>query len=392
MALDLEEQEQLAELKAWWKAARQPGRRGRARRGARRSPAGRAGAGTRRARRRRPRALYETLGKAAQAGDAKALRDAGGALVESYPRTLYASMGALVAARFYFDRNDLKSAKAQLQWVIERSPSDDFRDLARLRLAAVLLDEKALRRGAQAARGAARRRLRRAVRRAAAATCWWRRASRPRRSAAYKLALEKAGRSRTRVPRERAHAARGARRLSVARASLRSAALPRRARAAACSQLRRAEAAPSCPSSPNAAGGARAVVGRASAARDALHVLPGARRRRGLRRRARRHRGAPRCRAPARERWRARAERQLSGGVGADARTVVVATEEGEVIALDADERQGALARARLERGARAAGGRRRAWCWCAASTTASSPSAPTTASAAGCTSARRPR
>jgi outer membrane protein assembly factor BamB len=36
------------------------------------------------------------------------------------------------------------------------------------------------------------------------------------------------------------------------------------------------------------------------------------------------------------ERWRGDAERQLSGGVGADARTVAVATEEGEVIALDA--------------------------------------------------------
>jgi predicted negative regulator of RcsB-dependent stress response len=52
-------------------------------------------------------------------------------------------MGALVSARFYFDRNDLKNAKAQLQWVIERSPSDDLRALARLRLGAVLLDEKA---------------------------------------------------------------------------------------------------------------------------------------------------------------------------------------------------------------------------------------------------------
>jgi predicted negative regulator of RcsB-dependent stress response len=52
-------------------------------------------------------------------------------------------MGALVAARFYFERNDFKTAKAQLQWVLERSPSEDLRDLARLRLAGVLLDEKA---------------------------------------------------------------------------------------------------------------------------------------------------------------------------------------------------------------------------------------------------------
>ena len=39
-------------------------------------------------------------------------------------------MGGLVSARFYFDRDDLKSAKAQLQWVLERSSSEDFRELA----------------------------------------------------------------------------------------------------------------------------------------------------------------------------------------------------------------------------------------------------------------------
>jgi predicted negative regulator of RcsB-dependent stress response len=88
-------------------------------------------------------ALYDTLLRAAQAGDAKGLRDANGALLENYPRTLYAAMGALSAARFYFERNDLKSAKAQLQWVIDHARQEDFRDLARLRYAAVLLDEKA---------------------------------------------------------------------------------------------------------------------------------------------------------------------------------------------------------------------------------------------------------
>jgi predicted negative regulator of RcsB-dependent stress response len=142
MALDLEEQEQVAELKAWWQ------QHGNLIVGAilaaALSFAGWQGwSWYQRNQAAQASVLYDTLSKAAQAGDAKALRDAAGTLVESYPRTLYASMGALVAARFHFDRNDLKSAKAQLQWVMERSPSDDFRDLARLRLAAVLLDEKA---------------------------------------------------------------------------------------------------------------------------------------------------------------------------------------------------------------------------------------------------------
>ena len=142
MAYDLEEQEQLASVKGWWNdngakllavialaAVVAAGWQGwRIWQGNQAQQAG---------------AQYEALVKAAQEGDAKALRDAGGTLVESFPRTLYASMGALVAARFHVERADLKNAKAQLQWVVERSPSDELRDLARLRLAAVLLDEKA---------------------------------------------------------------------------------------------------------------------------------------------------------------------------------------------------------------------------------------------------------
>jgi predicted negative regulator of RcsB-dependent stress response len=142
MALDLEEQEQVAELRAWWNqfgslvtaaivavCVAFAGWQGW--RWYERSQAAQAAA------------LFEALAHAGQAGDAKGLRDAGGALLENFPRTMYASMGALIAARFYFDRNDPKSAKAQLQWVVEHGRTDDMRDLARLRLANVLLDEKA---------------------------------------------------------------------------------------------------------------------------------------------------------------------------------------------------------------------------------------------------------
>ncbi|HYD57308.1 MAG TPA: tetratricopeptide repeat protein [Burkholderiales bacterium] len=142
MPLDLEEQEKVAELRAWWNqngtlimavitAVALAVAGWSAWQWHARSQAAEASA------------LYETLSRAAQEGDAKALRDAGGTLVESYPRTLYASMGALLSARYYFDRGDLKNAKAQLQWVVEHARSDDFRDIARLRLGAVLLDEKA---------------------------------------------------------------------------------------------------------------------------------------------------------------------------------------------------------------------------------------------------------
>jgi len=142
MAYDLEEQEQIATLKAWWKdngnkvvwlllAVATAAAGWQAWRAYQANQTQQAAT------------HYDALSKAIRAGDAKALREAGGTLIESHPRTLYASMGALAAARFHFEKGDLKDAKVQLQWVVERSPSDELRDLARLRLAAVLLDEKA---------------------------------------------------------------------------------------------------------------------------------------------------------------------------------------------------------------------------------------------------------
>jgi predicted negative regulator of RcsB-dependent stress response len=142
MALDLEEQEQVAELKAWWNqhgnlivaaitAAALAFAGWQGWRWYERKQATEAGA------------LYDTIVRASRAGDAKALRDADGALLENYPRTLYATMGALLAARYYYEHDDSKGAKAQLQWVLDHARTDDFRDIGRLRLAAILLDEKA---------------------------------------------------------------------------------------------------------------------------------------------------------------------------------------------------------------------------------------------------------
>jgi predicted negative regulator of RcsB-dependent stress response len=143
MALNLEEQEQVAELKAWW-----------TRYGGLLSMALVAAALAiggmqwwryyQRSQSAQASVLYESLAKGVESGDAKLVREANGALAERYPRTLYASLGALSAARYYFDHSDSKNARAQLQWVLEHAASDDLRDLARLRLAAVLLDDKAL--------------------------------------------------------------------------------------------------------------------------------------------------------------------------------------------------------------------------------------------------------
>jgi predicted negative regulator of RcsB-dependent stress response len=88
--------------------------------------------------------IYAAAQKGAMERDAKRVREAAGELTEKYPGTAYAAMAALTSARMQFDAGDLKTARAQLQWVAEKARDKDLRDLGRLRLAHVLFDDKAL--------------------------------------------------------------------------------------------------------------------------------------------------------------------------------------------------------------------------------------------------------
>ena len=87
-------------------------------------------------------AIYGALEQAVAMRDAQKVKAAAGELAEKFGGTSYAALGALVAARQSFEAGDLKTAKAQLTWAAENG-KDEIKDLARLRLASVLLDEKA---------------------------------------------------------------------------------------------------------------------------------------------------------------------------------------------------------------------------------------------------------
>lgn len=87
--------------------------------------------------------LYEELVKAVESNDAAKRARASADLKDKFNGTAYAQMGALVAARAAFDAADLKAAKAELLWVAEHGKNDEFKAIARIRLAGVLLDEKA---------------------------------------------------------------------------------------------------------------------------------------------------------------------------------------------------------------------------------------------------------
>jgi predicted negative regulator of RcsB-dependent stress response len=87
-------------------------------------------------------AMYDALEQAAQGGDADRATRVFSDLKERFPRTAFAEQGGLAAARVQFNKGQIDAAKASLAWVAENATEDEYRTLARLRLAAVLADAK----------------------------------------------------------------------------------------------------------------------------------------------------------------------------------------------------------------------------------------------------------
>ena len=140
MALDLEEQENLANLKSFW-----------ARYGNfiiavatvallayagwsawnwyQRSQAAEAGK------------LYETLITAIGKNEKDKTYLAADDLQKKFGGTTYAAMGSLVAAKIAFDSNDAAKAQTYLKWTANKASEDSFRAIAQLRLLGLLIDQ-----------------------------------------------------------------------------------------------------------------------------------------------------------------------------------------------------------------------------------------------------------
>ena len=138
---DLEEQEQIEELKTWWKlhgslvtaavvaaAVAMVGWQGW--QWWQRSQASQASQ------------LYGGLQIALQQQDVKQVRLLAGELIDKYSGTAYAGMAAMLSGKALAESGDLKSAQAQFGWAAENAGDQGLRDLARLRQAIVLAEEK----------------------------------------------------------------------------------------------------------------------------------------------------------------------------------------------------------------------------------------------------------
>jgi predicted negative regulator of RcsB-dependent stress response len=86
--------------------------------------------------------IYDAVTAAVRANDAAKAKDALTQLTDKYGGTGYAPRAALLVAAQLFESGDAAGAKAQLAWVIDKSSEDELKQVARLRLAAILLDAK----------------------------------------------------------------------------------------------------------------------------------------------------------------------------------------------------------------------------------------------------------
>jgi predicted negative regulator of RcsB-dependent stress response len=86
--------------------------------------------------------LYQTVSQAARANDVSKAKEPASQIVDRYARTAYAPRAALLYAKMLYDSGDKAGARAQLQWVVDHASGDELKAIARFRLAQAMLDEK----------------------------------------------------------------------------------------------------------------------------------------------------------------------------------------------------------------------------------------------------------
>src|SRR4051812_38888888 len=71
--------------------------------------------------------LYDSLLQVQGSGDAKKISDAAGLVMAGFASSGYASRAALISAQASLDAGDLQNAKSRLQWVLDNSKEEELK-------------------------------------------------------------------------------------------------------------------------------------------------------------------------------------------------------------------------------------------------------------------------
>lgn len=139
--LDLEEQEQLAELKHFWKqygdlitwaliavfgtvAAWNGYQYWQGRQASQAS------------------VMYDEVDRAVISGDVPRIERSLADMKDRFASTIYAEQAGLLAAKAFYEKGNIDASKAALTWVADKATDEGYRSIAKLRLAGILLDTK----------------------------------------------------------------------------------------------------------------------------------------------------------------------------------------------------------------------------------------------------------
>ena len=139
--LDLEEQEQLAELKHFWKqygdlitwalivvfgtvAAWNGYQYWQTRQASQAS------------------VMYDEVDRAVSSGDMARIERSLADMKDRFAGTVYAEQAGLLAAKAFYEKGNIDASKAALVWVTDKATDEGYRSIAQLRLAGILLEAK----------------------------------------------------------------------------------------------------------------------------------------------------------------------------------------------------------------------------------------------------------
>ena len=84
--------------------------------------------------------LYQSMLTAMQDGKPDAALEQGARILGQYDSTPYATLAALTSAKVKMEQGDLTTARTHLQWVLDHGKPQEMVNIARVRLARVLMD------------------------------------------------------------------------------------------------------------------------------------------------------------------------------------------------------------------------------------------------------------